>query len=111
VGHYAYRLEASTVKLQTSLIINVINKYVDVLLSHKFLLYSSPQNKTAPIMFHANKNKLPYVIINFGTVTNHKWVESPDLFETHDITSPIMSMLVYAPTTKYIFILIFKLCG
>jgi hypothetical protein len=55
----SYLREHKTVKLQTSFTTNVTNKYVEILLLHKFLLYNIPQNITDPIMFHANKNRLP----------------------------------------------------
>ena len=69
-----YRREHRTVKLQTSFTTNVTNKYVEILLLHKFLLYNIPQNITDPIMFHANKNRLPYVIISLGTVTTYRCI-------------------------------------
>ena len=55
----SYLREHKTVKLQTSFTTSVTNKYVEILLLHKFLLYNIPQNITDPIMFHANKNRLP----------------------------------------------------
>ena len=111
---WVYLREHRTVRLQTSFTTNVTNKYVEILLLHKFLLYNIPQKITDPIMFHANKNRLPYVTINLGTVTIYRCIDRLFLRERHEIlhiTSTIISMFVYAPTTKYIFILIFNFAG